>query len=328
MSKESELHELVGKLKQLALEEGRTPTARSFVKTGVSNRKITRNGGFANLCKLAGLEPNRPCFRPSLPSIDTTPPRTLFIDIETAAIEAKVWGLYDQNIALNQISQDWFILSYAARFLGEESMHYLDQRYSKPIKDDRQLVEGIHYLLSRADIVIGHNIDRFDAKKINARFLKYGMDPLIHYQTIDTLKIARKFFALTSNKLEYLAKFLGCSGLKSNHGKFPGMELWDQCMDGNVEAFEEMEQYNKMDVVVLEEVYQKLVKYDPRIGLQAFHKRPTCSCGGQEFIKDGTTTTKQGMFYIFRCTTCRKPFKGKENLIDKDVRNSFHKLVT
>ena len=39
------------------------------------------------------------------------------IDIETAPIVAHVWRLFDNNVGLNQIEQDWSILSYTAKTL-------------------------------------------------------------------------------------------------------------------------------------------------------------------------------------------------------------------
>jgi hypothetical protein len=184
---------------------------------------------------------------------------------------------------------------------------------------------GIHHLLSEADIVVGHNSAKFDHKKLNTRFIKHGLPPLNHYQVIDTLKIARKHFSFTSNKLAELAKFLDCGIRKSSHGKFPGFSMWDECLKGNHEAFIEMESYNKTDVDVLIAVYNKLAPWEPSINFQAYYQKTTCQCGNQKFFKDGFRRTKQGAFQIFRCAICSKTFTAKENLIDKDLRKGFFK---
>ena len=34
-------------------------------------------------------------------------PRILFFDIETAPMLGYMWSLWDQNLGLNQIKQDW-----------------------------------------------------------------------------------------------------------------------------------------------------------------------------------------------------------------------------
>ena len=46
--------------------------------------------------------------------------KILILDIETAPIRAKVWGIWNQNISIDQIESDWFILTWAAKWLFEE----------------------------------------------------------------------------------------------------------------------------------------------------------------------------------------------------------------
>jgi uncharacterized protein YprB with RNaseH-like and TPR domain len=319
-----ELHELVVKLKALAHEIGKTPTLRQFVDSGISKRQIQKHK-YSEICKAAGLEVNKhsQTTEPIEPII--RPPKILFFDIETAPITAYTWGTFDQTIGLNQILEDWFVLSYAAKFKDDDRFFYLDQRFSNPIQDDFQLMCGIHHLLSEADIVVGHNSAKFDHKKLNARFIKYDLPPLSHYQVIDTLKIARKHFAFTSNKLSYLAEFLGCDMLKSDHAEFSGFSMWSECLKGNKAAFEAMEAYNKIDVEVLISVYERLAKWEPTINFQSFFYSPICVCGNKKFFKDGFKYTRQGKFQVRRCSECSKTFTAKENLIDKDLRKGFFK---
>lgn len=317
-----ELHELVSRLKQLAHDLGKTPTLRDFVASGVSKRQIQKHK-YSEICKAAGLEINKHAQRTDPVEPVIRPPRILFFDIETAPITGYTWGTYEQSVI--KVLKDWFVLSYAARFDGDDRHFYLDQRYANPIEDDFQLLCGIHHLISEADYLVGHNSMKFDVKKLNARFIKHGLEPLNHYQQIDTLRIARKHFAFTSNKLSDLAKFLDCDIHKSSHAKFPGFSMWDECMKGNQEAFQEMESYNKTDVDVLIEVYRKLVKWEPSINFQAFHYAPTCSCGNTKFFKDGFKYTRQGKFQVRRCSECSKTFTEKKNLIDKDIRGNFYK---
>jgi uncharacterized protein YprB with RNaseH-like and TPR domain len=317
-----EFHELVSKLKNLAHEKNKTPTLMEFVASGVSKRQITKHK-YSEIVKAAGLEPNKhsQTTEPVEPVI--RPPKILFFDIETAPITGYTWGTYDQSVI--KIVEDWFVLSYAAKFQDDDRYFYLDQRFAKPIQDDFQLLCGIHHLLSESDIVVTHNGDKFDRKKLNARFIKHGLQPLNHYQSIDTLKIARKHFAFTSNKLAYIASYLQCDIQKSSHSKFPGFSMWDECLKGNIEAFEEMESYNKTDVDVLIEVYKKLSVWEPTINFQSFFYAPTCSCGNTKFFKDGFKYTRQGKFQVRRCSVCSKTFTEKTNLIDKDLRKGFYK---
>ena len=318
-----ELHSLVAKLKDLANEKGSTPTQREFIDLhGVSKRQVQKYK-FSKLCEMAGLQPNKHAqtTEPIEPII--RPPRILFFDIETAPITGYTWGTYEQSVI--KVLKDWFVLSYAAKFKDDERFFYLDQRFSNPIDDDYQLLCGIHHLLSEADICVSHNGIKFDHKKLNARFIKHGLAPLNHYQQVDTLRIARKHFAFTSNKLADLAKFLDCDIQKSSHSKFPGFSMWDEMMKGNQEAFIECEDYNKTDVDVLIAVYNKLAPWEPSINFQSFYQAQVCQCGNKAFRKDGFKYSKQGKFQVFRCNNCSKTFISKENLIDKDMRSRFSK---
>lgn len=323
MSKVS-FHDLVVKLKELASNLERTPTQVEFINYGVSKRQIQKHK-YSEIVKAAGLVPNKHSQSTAPIEPVVRPPRILFYDIETAPITSYVWSLFDQNVGLNQVVEDWFILSFAAKFKDNIEYFYFDQRNVRPLQNDENLLKSVHKLLSSADVLIGHNSIKFDFKKLNARFIKHNLSPLNHFIHIDTLKIARKNFSFTSNKLSYLAEYLGCATKKSEHAKFSGMQLWVECLKGNLEAFEEMEAYNKIDVEVLEQVYNKLAPWEASINFQSFYFGTICSCGHTKFFKDGFRYTKQGKFQVFRCHNCSKTFTAKENLIDKNIRSSFFK---
>ena len=129
-------------------------------------------------------------------------PKILIIDIETSPIIARVWGLWDNNVALNQIVKDWSIISFAAKWLDEKKIYQEDVEK----QSERTVISEIWHLLDKSDIVIGQNSKKFDLKKINAKFIEYGFQPPSSYQQIDVLSLAKKYFALTSNKLEYVSK--------------------------------------------------------------------------------------------------------------------------
>lgn len=340
MSEDSNLrHKLVSELKRLTSELGKVPTVGEFVKaSGISERQITKHfGGYSPLVLAAGLTPNRPGGKVKvktensdqaiieLPTHSPNPPKILILDIETAAIEARTWGTWQQNIGENQIIKDWFVMSYCAKFLGEEKIYYLDQRYTQPVEDDRMLMEAIHHLICQADIVVAHNGKRFDLPKLKTRFLKYGLGPTLSYRIQDTLSIARRHFKITKNTLKYLAKFLGVEVQKDDHSEFPGMELWNECVAGNMRAWECMEKYNLTDVLVLEEVYKKLAPWDNSINFSMFYEQNKCLCGSSEFQDMGYRVTNSGKFKRVVCTGCRKEFVLKGNLIDKDLKGMLYK---
>ena len=323
-----DLHALVTKVKELENELGQVPTREQLLKTGVTDwalRKFT----FTKVLNAAGMVSRK--FIPEqekkdIPESVTRAPRILYFDIESVGLEVKTYNLKTDYISPKNVLKDWAMLSYAAYFEHDlEKFFYLDQRFSADKRDDQQLTEGLHEVLSNSDIIIGHNVDNFDLKKFNTKATKYGLEPLSDKITYDTLKMARRKYAVTSNSLWYLANFFGLPNRKSEHGKFPGDKLWDECMAGNIEAWDENEQYNKQDVLTTRDLFRYLAKYDSRINFQAFYQKPTCSCGNHSFYKDGESFTNQGKFQVYRCLDCAKPYNGKENLIDKDIRKRFFK---
>jgi DNA polymerase elongation subunit (family B) len=177
----------------------------------------------------------------------------VFLDVENSPSLGYVWGKYDQNVI--DFKNDWFMLSIAYKSLGEKTTHFkglIDYPGFKKSKDnDRQLMLDIWKILDGADIVVGHNVDKFDIRKINARFLIHGIQPPSPFKTVDTLKIARKAFKFNSNSLDDLAHSLGV-GRKLKHIGFP---LWLGCMAGDEASWATMKKYNIKDVDLLEKVY-------------------------------------------------------------------------
>jgi len=250
-------------------------------------------------------------------------PKILFMDIETAPTVAYVWSLYEPMVGLNQIKQDWYILSFSAKWADSKTVIYHDQRNSKNLEDDKHLLEKIWKLLDEADIVVTHNGVKFDNKKINARFVMHGLKPPSSFKNIDTLKIAKAKFAFTSNKLEYLTNKLCTKYKKLKVKKYQGFELWRECMKGNKEAWKEMARYNKQDVLALEELYHILLPWDNSVNFQLYSEELVCKCGNKKFIKKGFTFTTTGKYQKYRCTSCGSEKRGRENLLTLKQKKSL-----
>jgi len=235
-------------------------------------------------------------------------PKILFFDIETAPILADVWGLWKNNVSLNQINRDWFMLSWAAKWAGEDDImsDSLPEhgRYIKDKEDDLLICSSLWRLMDEADIIVAHNGNKFDIPKVNARFLKHGLGPPSPYRKIDTLLEARRYFNFTSNKLEHLGNHLRV-GKKMKH---QGHELWTKCIQGDMDAWNTMVKYNRQDIVVLEGVYYKLrpwMQNHPNMGLYAEEETPVCpKCGGKHHHWRGYAYTAAGKYRRFRCMDC------------------------
>ena len=255
-------------------------------------------------------------------------PKILLVDIETAPMLGYIWGLWDNNVALNQLHTDWYVLSWAAKWLGapDEELMYQDQRNSPDIMDDSILLNGIWHLLNESDIVIGQNSKRFDTKKLNARFILNGYSPPAKYRQIDTLETAKRRFAFSSNKLEYLTEKLCTKNKKLKHKKYPGFELWRACMQRDLEAFDEMKDYNKVDVLALEELYlifRPWMDNHPNLNVYIEGPELVChKCGSDSLHKRGFAYTNLGKYQKWRCI-CGSETRDRVNLLTKEKRTSL-----
>lgn len=255
-------------------------------------------------------------------------PKILIFDIETSPILANVWGIKDiHNIGLNQIEKDWTIIAFAAKWHGdpESKMMYYDVRKQRNFRDDKQLIKKLAKLLDQADIVLGQNSDFFDIKKFNARCVINKIKKPSGYRKLDTVKIARKNFGFTSNKLEYMTKKLNIKYKKLSHSKFPGQDLWNECLAGNQEAWKEMEVYNKHDVLATEELFDTISPWDSSIDFSLYtdSDEVICNCGSKEFVKNGFHYTNTGKYQRFKCLSCGSESRDKFNLIPTDRRRTL-----
>jgi len=252
-------------------------------------------------------------------------PKVLLLDIEISPLLASVWALFDQNVGLNQIQRDTFILSFSAKWLDSDKVIYMDQSRAKDIEDDSTLLKAVWKLLDEADIVIGQNSKRFDIKRLNARFIINGMQPPSSFKQVDTLELAKRNFAFTSNKLEYLSSKLCTKHKKLTKRKYAGFELWKECLKGNKAAWKEMREYNTLDVLSLQELYEKLAPWGSPVNFELYSDEVStkCNCGSEEFTKNGFKYTSSGKFQRFKCISCGAEHRDKKNLFTREKRASL-----
>jgi len=237
------------------------------------------------------------------------PLKVLFWDIETSHMIGAHFGLYDQNINYTDILQEWYIISAAWKWQDQravESISIIDTPLAKTKflarePDDLIVVMKLHQVLGQADIIVGHNADQFDLKKFNARALFHGLDPIPPVKTIDTLKVAKKFFKCSSNRLDYLAQFLGL-GAKMDTPK----GLWMDVLKGRVDAVEKMVKYNKQDVIILQKVYERFLPYINNDVVRG----KECACGSTHTQRAGWKITKTFKYPRYHCQKCGSWFSG------------------
>ena len=184
-------------------------------------------------------------------------PRILLFDIETLPIEAYVWDLKPDYIQPENIIRDWCISCWSAKWLGEaEVISFILKPDEARERKDERILHPLWRLLDKADIVIAQNGKSFDIKRANTRFLLYGMDEPMPYRVVDTLQSARAKFDFSSFKLDYMNKYLGLNIKHEVH-----MNDWIGCSQGNKDSLKKMQEYNKQDVLILEEFYYSIRRW-------------------------------------------------------------------
>lgn len=255
-------------------------------------------------------------------------PKILVLDIETAPMKAYLWSMWQQGVGLNQIANEWFIMSFAAKWLGdsEDSIIYQDMRGKMHTEDDTELLDTLWELLDEADFLLTQNGVKFDDKKIKARMILNGYQPPSSYRHIDTLQIAKREFGFTSNKLEWMTDKLCHKYKKQKHGQFAGFELWKECIAENPEAWAECENYNKYDILSLEELYSIVAPWDrrhPNFNLYHSDEHRVCRCGSVNLKKTGYAYTNLSKFQRYKCLDCGAEQRDRVNLLSKDKRKTL-----
>lgn len=225
--------------------------------------------------------------------------KILLLDIETAPNVAYVWGLFKENIPLQRLVDSGYVLCWSAKWYGEKDIMFDSIFRSKP----KKMLLRIHALLEEADAVIHYNGNSFDIPTLNKEFLLNRMTPPSPAKQIDLLNTARSRFRFISNKMDYIAQ-----ALKLGSKKTTTFELWVKCMNKDEKAWEQMEEYNREDVVLLEKIYKEFlpwIKNHPNVGLHTDGEEDVCpACGGHDLKRRGHSYTAAGKYQRYRCSDC------------------------
>jgi len=220
----------------------------------------------------------------------------LALDIETSPLISYNWGLYEQN-AIKRI-KTFTILSVAYQWLGQPT-----QVIACDTQSELSLLKKLHTLMDQADVIIAHNGDSFDIKKINTRFIIYKLPPPSPYRTIDTKKVAKSVAAFDSNSLNNL-------GIDMDEGekiKHRGFDMWEGCMAGKKADWADMKRYNKKDVDLLVRIYKRLlpwIKNHPHTGLMQGNPGACPNCASLNVKPKGTRFTKSRVIQRWLCGDC------------------------
>jgi hypothetical protein len=233
--------------------------------------------------------------------------RILIYDVEVTPSLGWVWGKWQQDVI--KFKDEWYMMCFAYKWLGEKQTHIVAQPdfklYKKDKQNDYEVVKKLWELFNEADAVVAHNGNSFDQKKSQARMIIHGFDPPAPYKQVDTKLVARRHFNFNSNKLDDLGTYFKL-GNKVQTG---GFDLWLGCMAGDKKCWEKMKKYNKQDVVLLEKIYLKMNPWDKQaLPMNVMENKPDkcpkCAVG-KMYKGMSYYSVKSGAQYQYRrCNNC------------------------
>jgi len=229
--------------------------------------------------------------------------KRLYFDIETSPNIGMFWSAgYKQRIDYSNIIKERAIICICYKWEDEKEVYSLTWDSKQ---NDKKMLEDFIKVANQADELVGHNGDKFDLTWIRTRCLYHGIQMFPKYTTIDTLKVARSKFRFNSNRLDYIAKFLGIgSKIKTE------FNLWkDIVFNKDKKALDYMVKYCKMDVSLLEQVHKKLsthIDKKTHYGVIFGQDRGSCpECGSDDLTISKRRTTASGLKKIqYKCKTC------------------------
>lgn len=229
--------------------------------------------------------------------------RRLFFDIETSPNLVLAWKIgYKLTINHDSLVKERAIICIGYKWEGEKQTHVL--RWDENQCDKAMLKEFLT-VVNQADEVIGHNLDRFDVPWFKTRCLFHGLPTIPDYKTVDTLQWARRKFYFNSNRLDYIAKFLGLGGKLHT-----GYDLWKDIVLKNCpKAMQKMTTYCAKDVVLLEQVWKRLSLVVPQkthVGVLAGGDRWNCPRDGSTNVRASKTRVTAGgtVAHQMQCLDC------------------------
>lgn len=253
-------------------------------------------------------------------------PRILTGDIETFPMLSYHFNTRNINISLDQVVEEFSLMSGAFKWLGKPDTWYGDQSRIADVRDDSKLALNMRDILDSADFLIAHNGKGFDKRKINARVALNGGKPYSQVQVIDTYQLNKTQFGFDSQKLAYVSEHFSKTP-KSEHKEFPGFSMWRECLAGNRAAWKENRIYNITDVTSNEEMYLSLRGWyegHPNLGpyVDDHGGNPVCpNCGSTHLVRRFLPhRTQVGIYTSYSCNNCGAQPRGRTLIASKAQR--------
>jgi len=232
--------------------------------------------------------------------------KVLLLDLELSYAMAYIFpSKKPQYISPKNIKHHQFVVCAAYKWLHEVSTYVVKIKNAKS-RNDKNIAVKLHELMTEADIIVAHNGDRFDIKHCNTMFITHGLGPIPERKSIDTLKMARKYFAFAGNDLDSLSKRFGGKGKATK-------PCWFKLTDGVASEVDIAAEYCKGDIIELERVFiaiRPFIRKLPHLG--TLKDITEChACGSKRLVKKGKEFDGHRLYKRVKCKECGHEHKGK-----------------
>jgi hypothetical protein len=146
----------------------------------------------------------------------------------------------------------------------------------------KAFLRKVHALMSRADIIVGHNVDRADVPWLRGDLhVEGGLPPLPPYKTVDTLKVLRTFGS--GIPFKGLDAFCQIVGIPAKTDRYDREAMERAVTEKSVEDRQRLTDYCAGDVLATQGLYdwcRPHIKNHPALFVDGKDKLTVCNrCG-------------------------------------------------
>lgn len=234
-----------------------------------------------------------------------------FWDTEWSPHVSYTWTNRPKYLSNEMLVEEARLLCYGYKYRGKKTV-VVDERAGR-----REMLESLRDFQDSVDVLVSFNGKSFDTKKVNSEFFREGIKPPSPFKEVDLYRdvIARKT-AFYSGKLDFVAERI-VGKKKVDTG---GFQLWRDVLAGKEKAWAKFRRYQKMDVDLLEELFDELLPWI-RLPHPVNEDGYTChACGSHDLQRRGYQVTLTGKYQRFCCNQCGSWHRGTQRSSSSEFR--------
>lgn len=185
-------------------------------KTGI--QKQNENGQLLYRCFRSPkhIQAEVPPFAP----VSERQPNILYFDLEVSKSLYYSYGrkVHGEWLRGADLVHEYFIICWAASYMDNNKVFSACVTPEQALNwTDAEILAQLHDMLSSTEVIAGHNVNAYDLKRVNTRFILNGWKPITaangkKKESYDSLAIVRAKFAFEDNSLDALSKRFGIDG--------------------------------------------------------------------------------------------------------------------